>query len=268
MDKSQRLALSKARFRLKNQYAFIEYLEEMDTYAPELEAPAPPRYKDVQIEEKAKELLEYLWNNRLHLWDNSLPSDPVDLIDPSKALKCVGFDFISVEELEEYVADSSTKVAGLIDNESKVVKVSSRFPVTVRRFTAAHELGHAVLHNTGSSMHRDRPLDGTTVSRDFVERDADKFAAYFLMPVNLVKARFVEMFGTEVFHLSNETAVKLGMASAFEAKKKYRSLEDLSQLIAKTQYYDGRNVLSLAEQFHVSVTAMAIRLERLGLIEY
>lgn len=54
------------------------------------------------------------------------------------------------------------------------------------RFTIAHELGHHVLgHGTRD---RDNPIDFTLSSFDQKEVDANKFAAYLLMPADSVKA--------------------------------------------------------------------------------
>ena len=64
-----------------------------------------------------------------------------------------------------------------------LVAVSNKFSKEVQNFTAAHELGHAILHEQ-AILHRDIPVDsiGKRVVRDRVEIEADTFATYFLMP--------------------------------------------------------------------------------------
>lgn len=50
------------------------------------------------------------------------------------------------------------------------------------RFTAAHELGHIVLHSKLTGVFRDSGDDSDFVARK-IEREADRFAASFLMPI-------------------------------------------------------------------------------------
>jgi hypothetical protein len=50
------------------------------------------------------------------------------------------------------------------------------------RFTCAHELGHVVLHRTVQDKFYESALD-VTFSADRYERQADRFAAAFLMPL-------------------------------------------------------------------------------------
>ena len=45
------------------------------------------------------------------------------------------------------------------------------------------------------------------------------------------------------------------------------SLRDISRILAKTESFNGQYFRSLADQFYVSVEAMAIRLEELSLLE-
>jgi len=65
-----------------------------------------------------------------------------------------------------------------------------------RRFSAAHELGHAVLHR--ERMGRYRADNRTTLleddeSTDELEREANQFAAELLMPEAVVRARASEL---------------------------------------------------------------------------
>ena len=63
-----------------------------------------------------------------------------------------------------------------------------------RRFTAAHELGHAVLHR--DQMGRfvaDATVGEAGDAADPMEREADRFAAELLMPEDIVRARADEL---------------------------------------------------------------------------
>jgi len=226
------------------------------------------RKSDRQIEAQANELLKTLWNKRLEHWDGNPPSDPVAIIDPVKALGLLGFTFSYAEDLGKYDGDNGfLKVAGTINRDTKIVQVSDHFPQSVRLFTVAHELGHAVMHDVGGTIHRDRPLDGAIASRDGMEVEADKFASFFLMPEKLVRSRFVEAFGTERFALNEDTAFALLCEPLSDVRNKLGRQRDLSRFLASAGSYNGRFFHSLANQFRVSFEAMAIRLEELSLIK-
>jgi len=239
-----------------------------DEFAELTDAPlTSQRYSDSQIEIQANNILRELWQNREQMWGWS-PTDPTIVIDPAKGLELLGFDFFLEEELATYESDQGqVQVAGVINRKTKRVHVSKKFPMSVVSFTAAHELGHAVLHEISGPIHRDRPVNGESIARDPIEREADKFATFFLMPAKLVKSRFVELFGTENFALTEDTAFALTCDSLSKVKKKHKTRRDISRLLASTKSYGGRNVYSLADQFRVSVEAIAIRLEELSLVQ-
>ncbi|MGH2507428.1 MAG: ImmA/IrrE family metallo-endopeptidase [Ktedonobacteraceae bacterium] len=134
-----------------------------------------------KIEEITRRLQKAIWNNRKAIWGNCVPEDPVEVLDPSVAFRLIGYDFRVDDRLGQlFTAEGVVEVAGFIDESERFAGVSSRLPLTVSQFTAAHELGHAVLH-PAAGLHRDRALDGSPVSgpRDRIEVEADKFAAYF-----------------------------------------------------------------------------------------
>jgi hypothetical protein len=261
---------------LQNPYAYLNdsggYSAESNASqrrGPRLHRPtrAQRRYTDRDIEILVQDLHGRLWRDRELIFEGSPPSDPIALLDPAIALSLMGYEYMLDEELGKYrTNDGEVEVAGLIDRTSSSVHVSNRFPVSVRTFTAAHELAHAVLHQSGTGVHRDRPLDGATISRDRVEFEADRFAIYFLMPAKLVKSRFVGLFGTDCFALDEETAFALQGKSLFEVRAKSRTTRDLARMLANAESFNGRFFISLAEQFHVSTAAMAIRLEELDLV--
>lgn len=224
------------------------------------------RHSNADIEQKAQELQRLIWAKRKQIWGDSIPADPVDMLDPSIALELLGYDFTLEETLGHYHENGRlVEVAGLIDNYTKRVRISRQFSDSVRAFTAAHELGHAVLHEA-RGLHRDRPLDGTKLSRDIAELEADKFATNYLMPRKLVRDRFVSHFGTACFIFDEDTVFELVQKSLAEFSSKYKTLRDLSRLLAGAEYFNGCRFISLATQFRVSVEAMAIRLEELELL--
>ncbi len=194
----------------------------------------------------------------------------MDILDPGKALQCSGLAVHRVPTLGQYISrGAAVEVAGQIDQPAKVISISRQFPLETQNFTAAHELGHYLLH-TQSVLHRDRPLSGFRVTepRDSEEWQADKFAIYFLMPTKLVKKTFAEIFLTERFEITEETAFALNEQSSTALRNKCKDLRELSRLLANTKTYNGVHFYSLSERFKVSVEAMAIRLEELKLVDF
>ena len=117
---------------------------------------------------------------------------------------------------------NETELAGLKVTEKKIYINESRADelaanIGLKNFTIAHELGHWALH---------RDLTGEHTPQ--IEREADKFATYLLMPENFVRAVFAKF---------NE----------------HRLLEWLPT---------DMKVSSLADTFRVSYTAMKIRLSQ------
>ena len=94
-------------------------------------------------------------------------------IDPFKILKekNVIITFSNFDKLEGLL---------LYDNNDKsIVSINLDRPVTRQRFTAAHELGHIMLHANIKSQNFWCPIKA---GRDLIEREADDFASYLLMP--------------------------------------------------------------------------------------
>lgn len=226
------------------------------------------KYSTAEIEQRALEVQTLVWQRRAQLWgDASVPTNPVDLLSPEVALRLLDYNFNLVETLGTFASDAGTvEVAGLLETQPGRVSVSRQMRNEIRLFTAAHELGHIVLHPHLKEAHRDRPLDGSVISRTLIEREADKFASSYLMPANLVRSRFTNLFGTAQFSLSDETAFALFGTGLSEARRKMKNIRTLSRMLAGVERFDGRQVVSIASQFRVSITAMAIRLEELELL--
>ena len=221
-----------------------------------------------RIEEIARDLQAQLWGIREDLFPSERDVDPLALLEPSLALRCIGFRFELVDSLgQQLLEGKNVGVAGIIDGSKRTVQISREFDPPVRKFTAAHELGHAVMHDA-QGLHRDRALDGGELRRprDRTEREADAFATYFLMPVKQVRSAFEHAFKARKFVLNEDTAFALNAGDLETLRATCPEVRDLYKLLARTTHYDGVPFYSLAEQFGVSVEAMAIRLEELNLI--
>jgi hypothetical protein len=124
---------------------------------------------------------------------------------------------ITVEELGE----RSDVLAGFVVVAGRVgwAFVSAGDSVARRRFTAAHELGHFVLHR--ETMGRFRADTDATLREadeevaDLMEREANRFAAELLMPAAVCRARAAELQtkygccprGVLVYRLASELLV-------------------------------------------------------------
>lgn len=158
------------------------------------------------------------------------------------------------------------EAAGEIDHETKIVRISAQPSIPVRRFTTAHELGHAALH-PGLTLHRDLPIRGPTATKNWREREANWFASAFLMPRRRLISAFLAAFEFAPFYLNDDSAFALCSTRAETVLAKLSGIRGLSRLLADANRYGGREIPRLTAMFGVSTDAMAIRLEQLGLVK-
>jgi Zn-dependent peptidase ImmA (M78 family) len=302
MAKTFEEAISARRRVLQNPYAYLNELEEIAelrairhtsenpyAYADELDRltrtvnrfdgletkpfvhllPSKSRRRsDEEIESLARQLQIQIWERRTELFPDFMSRSPIDMLDPVVAFEMLGYKVEIADALGHLPgAAKLLNVAGLIDKPNRQVLLSSGFSTAVRNFTAAHELGHAAMHEF-SGMHRDKPLDGSSGARDPQEREADKFAAYFLMPQKLLSKTFERTFGQAPFELNDVTRFALSGTVSDIARWQPTSVRDLSRLLSSTSRFNGSNIVPLTTQFRVSREAMAIRLEQLALVRW
>jgi formiminotetrahydrofolate cyclodeaminase len=225
---------------------------------------------NADIEKIVKDLQNTLWLQREKIWKKENIENPMQLLQPAIVFqKVMDYSFSQPESLGIYEHDGEYfETAGLIDKSKKLVKVSKSFSVETQNFTAAHELGHAILHKQ-TILHRDRPLDGSSnTSLIPEEAQANKFAAFFLMPEKLVRKYFTDFFRTNRFAINQDTAFFLSAGSPIALKAKCADIRGLGLLLATTDFYAGKKFNSLASIFRVSASTMAIRLEELELLEF
>ena len=222
------------------------------------------------IKEIVRRLQNTLWLQRDKIWKNKTPQNPIEVLKPQVVLmKVMDYTFLQSNSLGFYEQNGDVfEIAGLIDKSEKLVQISSRFPQETQNFTAAHELGHSILHRQ-TVLHRDKPIDGShTTPRNREELQADKFATYFLMPAKIVEDTFFQLFEMDKFILNENTVTAIGAESILSLRKKCRNLRGLGRLVASLELYAGKSFISLSEIFRVSVETMAIRLEELELVEF
>jgi hypothetical protein len=268
VEADSRDAIAVSRRRLQNQWAHLNSSGGFDA-ASDAPGGARPNRRGMQdIEDAVSKLHRRLWEKRYELLPERLDDiDPVDLLDPSLAFGLIGYDFSRVAALGNMrVGAVTVEVAGRIDTTARSVEVGMHLPMSSVRFTAAHELGHAVLHPELGVMHRDIAQDGIALGSDLVEKEANRFATLFLMPERLVRAKFRALFLADRFEVSEESAFALAGCTVDALTRRHGTRRALSTLLAGTPRYNGRQVTPLHEQFRVSSKTMAIRLEELDLI--
>ena len=213
MDRRKQILIHESRLLLGNQYAHIHGDDgELDAVVPPVipieevrVTPIAESYNAQKIERITVRLQNKIWQNRETLCGKK-NIDPVMVTDVRLAFDAIGYRFESQSSLG---ATFSTDIAGYIDAENKFAAISEAFPIPVQKFTAAHELGHAMLHEA-EGLHRERPTEGLLKKdRPRQESEADLFASMFLMPTKLIGREFKKRFATEKFELTNNSSYGL-----------------------------------------------------------
>lgn len=141
-------------------------------------------------------------------------------------------DIVRSRSIDLRFADLGQGVSGVLvrDGSAMVIGVNRKHPKARQRFTAAHELAHALLHE-GDPVHYDPGFRVNLRSElssqgiDVEEVEANHFAASLLMPSALLMA------DPDVFMIDAE---------------------------------DNEALAPLAQRFGVSTLAMGLRLSKLG----
>ncbi|OWJ98225.1 hypothetical protein B6S59_01215 [Pseudomonas sp. A46] len=225
-----------------------------------------------QIEDTVAQLHKEIWRRKEILWPDRQPI-ALHMLEPRVAAQLLGVQY------EEYPDLGSPRFgqpgarfvpAGILDRQAKKIAVSTAFPDPVMRFTAAHEVGHWMLHHD-QIMHRDKALDGSQPrwTRPPVEREADHFGAVFLMPPNLVSNMFRAQFGVRDQFVFNDTsAYHLSPNDPFSLLYAEDGSLDREIALARCTHFNGKHMYSLASLFGVSDSAMAIRIKELNLVRW
>lgn len=200
-----------------------------------------------------------------------LPPYP-QLFSPDIAIEKYGYSYEVRESMPVAHSRHQYQTAGMIDTGQKIVMVSSELKYETQRFTAAHELGHLVLHESRPDMrqHRDRPLSGENIGpRNAIEEEADYFAAVWLAPAPTVGYYFRERFGDIPLVLNEDTAFHVaGYRGAADLMASKPGSLAFPIAVARATTFNGKRFESLASFFGLSPMAMGIRLKELELTAY
>jgi len=148
-------------------------------------------YNNKDIESKSLSLLESYTRDR-----NTNVTPPIDPID---IIEYLGYD---VKYCNDGIYEDKNILGGLNINK-KHVEVNEKANTHEGRenFTLAHEIGHILLHSENISLNNNEKLCRTEAGVDIntpnqLEWEADKFAAFLLMPTKNVKKTFSDIRNT------------------------------------------------------------------------
>ena len=228
-----------------------------------------PYLSDVEIESCAIKLQQLIYEHRDFIWKEDNSASPLSMLNPALALqKVLGYRYYLMDEIILSDQEDYTNVAGIIDQRDKLILISKQYIIQTQNFTTAHELGHAMLHSE-LVMHRDKPLDvsNQTSIRSKEEIQADKFAAYFLMPKKQIIKEFINRFQTDKFLINELTAFNLIKAGPDKLKSEVKDIRGLARKLADSERYENHSFEAMTKIFNVSTEAMAIRFQEISLIE-
>ena len=225
-----------------------------------------------QIQNQARHIHKEIWANKHLLWPDQQLT-PLQMLSPEVAAEILGLTYVEFQELDSgpfIFRGKRMRIAGLLDRQAKKIAVATQFSKEIVKFTAAHEVGHWLLH-PNEIMHRDRPIDGSNnleEARPIIEKEADYFAACFLMPENLLITKFEEVFGKEPFIFDDAASFNMNPSDPDMLLNANKDSLDREFALARCTAYNGRQIYSLSKKFGVSDSAMAIRLKELRLIRW
>ena len=219
----------------------------------------------VAIEKEARRLQYEIWTRRDVRYQFGVPDVPT-LFDPRNVADHCGLYFDTRERLDTDYSGGG-EAAGIWQRNRATVLVSTNFSYETQRFTAGHEIGHFILHpHVGDrTLHRELAVDGPRRSRPPLEQEADYFSACLLMPRKAVISEFEARFTRQPLVLTETVAYHL-KADAGPLFSQPRGSLLFAETVARAQQFDRPRFKSLAQHFCVSVRAMAIRLDELGLV--
>ncbi|WP_273456669.1 ImmA/IrrE family metallo-endopeptidase [Nevskia ramosa] len=222
----------------------------------------------LSIEQEARSVQMAIWKAR-RARSIKTRDQLLELFTPQSAAEVLGIRYEFINRLANFGGSvSGLELAGLFDRQAGKIVISDRFSPEIQKYTGAHEIGHMTMH-TELVMHRDRPIGGLdfeSPARSLQEREADYFAACFLMPRKIVTEAFEDNFGQLPFVFDEETAFWLSPRDFGSLLRPREDSLDRELALASTTRFKGNRVEPLCKQFRVSSKTMAIRIKELGLV--
>ena len=217
----------------------------------------------------AQRLLRKAWQDR-----NAVAGDAPREIESVllRAPEFIAKEYLGLEI--QYLAfyPGNQDIAGFLERHQKLVGIVTSNPQTAQRFTLAHEIGHYMLHTSCLSF-RDRSLSAPDASagRPVEEREADAFAAEFLIPRKHLTRVFHQSFGEvqelHAFDPELKEAIPISAMKRISEDQwlRYSPLEK-GRIFSRLRAFKGKIFPPLADRFNVSPTAVSIQLLQTGLL--
>ena len=186
-----------------------------------------PILKDSEIEKNSIKLLT-------DFYDNNFIEAPIPVFDIVEYL-----DYHLDFNIEGIFKDGN--ILGATSIADKKVEINEKISNQEGRmnFTIAHEIGHILLHGSLKNHVLCRKNEGIYGDKkDLIEVQADKFAAYLLMPTELVKKAFYESYDNPM-----NVSKRKFMEMFFPKSKKYKAMMIASKILDNG---DFNNVSKLA----------------------
>jgi len=219
------------------------------------------------IREKANDLIRKLWQLEKSRRGPALRFRDLLPLEPRQiAIELLSLEYEELEEIGHLsIGPLRVTLAGLLDRDKSLIAVSARLSLEIRRFTAAHEIGHFVLHPEITSLREDPRTDAALRAplRSVRGKEADLFAAELLMPERFFNQVFANLWGDDDIdggQLDDDRAYYLtqGKLSARDISKLSRL--ERAKLVAREIPMTTADDLPMAEIFGVSPTAAGIQL--------
>jgi Zn-dependent peptidase ImmA (M78 family) len=223
------------------------------------------------IRAKADELIRKLWQLEKSRRGPNLRFRQLLPLQPKQIVtELLSLQYDEPEEIGDLrIGTLRVKLAGLLDRDKSLIAVSARLNPDIKRFTAAHEIGHFVLHREITSLREDPRTDAALRAplRSVREREADLFAAHVLMPPRFFNQVFSNLWGDDDIdcdHLNDDDAYYLtqGKLSARDISKLSRL--ERAKLVAREIPMTTADALPMTKIFGLSPTATGIHLLDLG----
>ncbi|MBI2692769.1 ImmA/IrrE family metallo-endopeptidase [Mycobacterium nebraskense] len=161
-----------------------------------------------------------------------LDIDQTRPIDPFAAIDQLGLNLV--------IADLDNLLGAVLPHGNGGVLITSQRPIGVQRYTAAHEIGHWILHSDQLRLDGHEQILGQPSSQR--ERQAQLFAAYFLMPPPLMQAavsrhglKSGEVRPEQVYLVSRDVDVSYEAATRRLAAMKLIDSTEVSGLLKVTR---------------------------------
>jgi hypothetical protein len=194
------------------------------------------------------------WNQLVQVFPNGIPV-PIPIEDIVERYYRIPLEF---EEMDR-------EILGYFDFRQKKIWVNSSLEADYEnerlRFTIAHELGHCCIHsryaNEGGVLFS-KGMEFYKHNHSRLERQANLFAGYFLMPSDLVLGEWIKLTGSkDPYSLEDEN-------KRYKEHQRENDYEDIIDF--NFEFESLRFIQDIAKTFEVSWTCAKIQLERLRLL--